>query len=96
MRAFQCALDERGTPTCRSCISRLQFEVTLVWDEHLTRLPEAIRAMLLPELIEEISAQVLGAKETLPFWRDCFGPASPRFFLTQPDSPEHKQLWQMM
>lgn len=92
-RAFKCAVDSRGTPTSRASLSRTKFEVILMWDEHLLKLPPPVRAILLSDLIEELTAQTLGAAETLPFWRDCFGPNSPRFFRTQPNSIEHERLW---
>ena len=62
----------------------------------MLKLPSAVRSTVLSEFIEEISAQALGASETLPFWRDCFGRAAPRFFLTEPGSDEHKRLWELL
>ena len=87
----QCVLDARGTPTCRWCLSRINLDVTLAWEEHLIKLPAPVRAIVLPEFIEEITAEALGATASLPFWRDCFG-AQP-FFLTQRGTAEHNWLW---
>ena len=91
--AFQCALDQRGTPTCRSCLARIDFEVKLVWEEHLLHLPADVRRVVLPEWVEELTSQALGASEVLHFWRQCFGPSSPRFFMTKKGTAEHR-LWQ--
>ena len=92
-RSWACALDARGTPTCRWCLSRVNFDVTLAWDEHLTKLPADVRAVVLPELIEELTADLLGPAGVLAFWRDCFGPRSPPFFLTARAGAEHERLW---
>jgi hypothetical protein len=89
-----CVLDGRGTPTCRWCLARIKMEVALVWDEHLIKLPADVRSTLLSEFVEEMAAQVLGAREAFPFLRDCAGADYP-FFLTQQDSVEHSRLWRM-
>ena len=57
------------------------------------RLPADVRHVALREFLEEAAAQTLGAAETLGFWRSCFGPGSPKFFLTAPGSDEHDRLW---
>jgi len=86
-----CVLDERGTPTCRNCLGRTSFDVTIVWDEHLTQLPEDVRPTVLSEFIEEVTQFVVGTNKTLPFWEQCF--KGQRFFLTKGDSKEHSELW---
>ena len=68
------------------------MEITLVWDEHLSKIPRDVRTTLLSEFVEEMAAHVLGASEALPFLRDCFGAEHP-FFITQPTSAEHERLW---
>ena len=130
-RSWSCAIDGRGTPVCRWCLSRINLDVTLVWDEHLTKLPPdvppmgstppprgtrtarlqacgcaavvlmwpcgrfpQVRSIVLPEYIEELTAEALGAGAALPFWRDCFGPRAPPFFLTAKGTAEHEHLWQ--
>ena len=86
-----CVLDERGTPTCKNCLSNIQFDVTIVWEEHLLKLPEDVRAVVLPEFIEEVTQYVVGTAKTLPFWERCFG-LQP-FFLTARGTDEHQMLW---
>lgn len=88
-----CSLDARGTPLSRSVLGRVDFDVTMIWNEHLAHLPPDVRAVALPEYVEEVTAEALGAAEVLPFWRECFGPSSPPFFLTHPGSEEHIRLW---
>ena len=88
-----CQFDERGTPICRWCLSRVRFEVELAWDEHLMALPADVRTTALSEFVEEVTAEAVGASESLRFWQDCFGPEAPRFFLTTPNSEEHRILW---
>jgi hypothetical protein len=92
--SWSCAIDQRGTPTCRWCLSRINLDVTLVWDEHLTKLPADVREVVMPEYIEELTAEALGVGAVLPFWRDCLGPTAPGFFLTKGQTTEHKYLWQ--
>ena len=92
-RSWRCALDGRGTPTCRWCLSRVNFDVTLAWDEHLTKLPADVMRVALPEFIEELTADTIGAAGVLAFWRECFGPHSPPFFRTAGSSAEHERLW---
>jgi hypothetical protein len=92
-RAFPCAIDARGTPISRSGLGNVDFDVRLAWDEHFVHLPAAMRAVALSEMIEEVTAHTLGASEALGFWRECFGPTSPKFFLTQKGTEEHLRLW---
>ncbi|KAL3916326.1 MAG: hypothetical protein SGPRY_006867 [Prymnesium sp.] len=87
-----CVIDDRGTPTCRNCLARTSFDVMLVWDEHLTRLPADVRAIVLSEFIEEVTNSTVGISKTLPFWERCF--EEQPFFLTQPGLSEHIELWQ--
>ena len=89
-----CVLDGRGTPTCSWCLSRINMEVTLVWEDHMTALPEHIRTTLLSEFIEEITEITLGATEVYAFWRDCFG--GQPFFRTRKGTEEHAQLWETL
>ena len=91
----RCSIDHRGTPMCRWCLSRVNFDVSIVWEEHLAMLPEAVRAIALAELVEELTAETLGAAEVLPFWRECLGQSSPPFFLTKAGSAEHEALWML-
>ena len=90
-----CVIDERGTPVCRWCLSRIRFEVNVAWDEHLRFLPADVRNVVLPEFIEEISAEAVGAAQVLNFWDGCFGDLGSRqpFFLTKGGSDEHLRLW---
>eukprot|EP00050_Salpingoeca_kvevrii_P001405 m.169113 g.169113 ORF g.169113 m.169113 type:complete len:260 (-) comp10362_c4_seq1:1569-2348(-) len=51
-----------------------------------------VRDILLADYIEEISAQIVGAKRVPSFFRYCF--QGQRYQLTDPESPEHESLWQ--
>ena len=92
-RSWRCAIDERGTPTCRWCLSRINFDVSIAWDEHFTKLPADVRSVALTEFVEEVTAQAVGSGAVVPFWRGCFGDEAPPFFLTAGDTAEHEWLW---
>lgn len=87
-----CTLDVRGTPTCRSCLANIKFDVTITWDEHLVHLPADVRAVVLPELVEELTQHTLGTRQALPFWETCFN--GQPFFLTSRTDEEHRILWE--
>ena len=90
----RCALDSRGTPMARWALSQINFDVNLVWEEHLLKLPAAVRETVMIEWIEEMIVEAIGASEVWPFLRDCFN-AKHRmpFFLTVKGTEEHKRLW---
>mmetsp|Transcript_20000 Transcript_20000/g.40705 ORF Transcript_20000/g.40705 Transcript_20000/m.40705 type:complete len:196 (+) Transcript_20000:1242-1829(+) len=94
--AARCTIDERGTPMARWILAALTVDLALLW-ERLEQVPADIRAVLLPDLVEDFTAQALGATEALPFWRGCFGALdnqlSPPFFITISGSAEHVRLW---
>lgn len=89
--AATCVLDGRGTPTCGNCLANTNFDVTMVVDEHLLKLPAGVRAVVVPELIEELTQHALGTAAVLPFLRDCFD--GQPFFLTKRGDAEHGRLW---
>ena len=94
--AAPCGLDERGTPMCRWCLGRINLDLDYMFVSNLEALPPSIRAVLLPEIVEEFTAAALGPLETLSFWRRCFAAKpSPPWFLTQPGSAEHESLWEL-
>ena len=57
------------------------------------KLPAEMRSIAASEFIEEVTAHTLGTVEVRRFWQECFGPQSPRFFLTRAGSSEHVSLW---
>ena len=73
-----------------------QADAVIAWDEHFKHLPDAVRAPLFDDYVEEITAWVLGADKALPFWQQCFLSENSRlrFFKTHPGSEEHIRLWQ--
>ena len=79
---------------CRWCLSRIQLDVNLAWDDHLARLPDDIRPLVMSEWIEEMIVEAIGASEAWPFIRDCFNATGMPYFLTHRDSEEHLRLWQ--
>lgn len=81
---------------CRWCVSRIQLDLDFTVAGQLEKLPKDVRAVLLPEIVEEFTAHALGADEALTFLRDCFvaSPSVP-WFLTQPGSDEHNRLWEL-
>ena len=84
-------LDERGTPTCKQCLSNVNFDVTIIWDEHFSKLEPAVRDTLLLDYVEELTANTLGADSAIAFWEHCF--KGQPFFLTHRGSDEHERLW---
>ena len=55
-----------------------------------------MRSVVLPEYIEELTAEAIGPGAVLPFWRECFGSTAPPFFLTAANTAEHQRLWQTL
>ena len=90
----RCALDSRGTPLARWALSQINFDVNLVWEEHLLKLPAAVRETVMIEWIEEMIVEAIGASESVAVFEDCFN-AKHRmpFFLTVKGTEEHKRLW---
>ena len=78
-------------PTCTECMANVNFDVSIVWEDHFAMLPDTVRDTALLDYIEELTAYVLGADHAYGFWEHCF--EGQRFFLTVPGSEEHGKVW---
>lgn len=76
-------------PTCNHIHGYVKLDV-LVVGGHLKALPPEVMGVLFLDYVEEITAQVVGVKRMLAFFRYCF--VGQEYYITELGKKEHN-LW---
>lgn len=80
---------EGKIPTCHHVHGYAKLDTSIIAG-HFTALPPEVRDILFQDYVEEITAQVVGVKKMLAFFRYCF--LGQEYYVTEMNDREHS-LW---